>query len=472
MKLPDNIEMNPWLEDKVQEFHAFCSDDELQKDYHKLYGHTKYLGWNDYLIWKTLKEAVEEDSFLAVHRYEMDLTRDVKKWLYRNNVDRVLDLIQMTDEELRAITVGNDDYYKQITQYLSYNRFPLRHGKKRTYKISSNCSLKAEYATRLDKWIIKAPGTINTFNLARPTLDSEWFDEFYKRYVFVEKDERICRKLVPTTVGLMRDDMPSYFNEFFNSLKSLWDAYYTVRDKYSLYPYYQTIKIPESFEDLRTFPLDGFIELKKEVLRAFISALEQTSIMLSCSVDEYFKASDEDKLNIVETEKNEDLQLMMIQYVALKIDFENVIWDLDLSFEIKNKPWNEWPFNPWIQEIITGYRTPFSDAELHDQYSDFCGIRRRISWIDFLSQKALANKISDCPILLTATDDMELDRTVKNGLKKNGINNLAQLLQYTDFDVNHLFYYDKNIREQISAYLEKQGFRLYHSDTFTYKVTQ
>ena len=128
MKLPDNIEMNPWLEDKVQEFHAFCSDDELQKDYHKLYGHTKYLGWNDYLIWKTLKEAVEEDSFLAVHRYEMDLTRDVKKWLYRNNVDRVLDLIQMTDEELRAITVGNDDYYKQITQFLSYNRFPLRHG--------------------------------------------------------------------------------------------------------------------------------------------------------------------------------------------------------------------------------------------------------------------------------------------------------------------------------------------------------
>lgn len=248
--------------------------------------------------------------------------------------------------------------------------------------------------------------------------------------------------------------------------------YYTVRDKYSLYPYFQTIKIPESFEDLRTFPLDGFIELKKEVLRAFISALEQTSIMLSCSVDEYFKASDEGKLNIVETEKNEDLQLMMIQYVALKIDFENVIWDLDLSFEIKNKPWNEWPFNPWIQEIITGYRSPFSDAELHDQYSDFCGVRRRISWIDFLSQKALANKISDCPILLTATDDMELDRTVKNVLKKNGINNLAQLLQYTDYDVNHLFYYDKNIREQISAYLEKQGFHLYHSDTFTYKVTQ
>ena len=465
----DIAKMNPWLEEKVRAFHAAQSDDELSKDYNKLYGTTKDLGWKEYLMWRALKDAINQDPFLAVHRYNMKLGHNLKKWLYWNNVDRVVDLIQMTDEELRAITKERTDYYDQITSYLSSHGYTLLHGAERTFKISSNSSLQAEYATKLDKWIIKSPGNINTFNLSRPTSYPEWFNEYYKRFEQAENEKIISRKLVPITVGLMRNEMPSDFSDYFTSLKDLRYAHHSILDKYNIIPVLETIRIPESFQDLKSFSLDDFSTLEKDAISAFISDLEQISIMHSCSLEEYFKGNDEDKADICEKEKNKDLQLLMIQHITMRLDYRSLLSFFDLCFKIKDKPWNEWPFNPWLQEIIIEYRTPFTDAELHDQYRDFCKNRRRKKWMDFITEQALVKEIRDYPVLLTATDDMELEDTIKRTLKIYNINNLFQLIQFTDLEVNRIFNYNKFKREEIAGYLEKQGFHLYHSETFTYK---
>lgn len=466
----DIAKMNPWLEEKVRAFHAAQSNDELSKDYYKLYGKTKYLGWKEYLMWRALKDAINQDPFLAVHRYNMDLDYNLKKWLYWNNVDRVVDLIQMTDEELRAITKEQTDYYDHITSYLSYHGYTLLHGSERTFKISSNSSLQAEYATKLDKWIIKAPGNINTFNLSRPTSYPEWVDEYYKRYEYAKEEKILSRKLVPVTVGLMRDEMPSDFTDYFISLKDLLEAHHAILDKYNIKPVFQTVKIPESFQDLKTFPLDDFITLEKDAISTFVSDLEQLSIMHSCSLEEYFNANNEDKVDVCEKETNKELQLLMVQHITMRMDYRSLILYFELCFKIKDKPWNEWPFNPWLQEIIMEYRTPFTDAELHDQYREFCENRRRKKWMDFITEQALVKKIRDYPVLLTTIDEMELDDAIKRTLKIYNINNLFQLIQFTDFEVNHMFYYDKFKREEIASSLEKQGFHLYHSDTFTYKT--
>ena len=460
--------MNPWLEEKVRAFHASHNEDELKKDYQKLYGFTKKLSWDEYLIWRALKDAVMADPFLARHRYGMHFTPDVKEWLYWNNIDRIVDLLQMTDEELRVITNEKKYYYKHITKYLSYHGYTLMHSAERTFKISSNSSLMAEYATRLDKWIISPPGSVHTFNLGRPTLYPEWFDEYYKRYELIEKEDKLCAKLIPVTAGKMYDDVSEY-HEFFISTNTLWEAYNTIRDKYDIKPYFQTVTIPQSSKEMKSFPLDRFIEMKKEALRACISVFEQLSILFNSSLADYFEASDEGKLNITEEEKIEDLQFLMVQHVAMRIDFDNIIHYLEMSFTMREKPNNDWPYNPWLQETVMNYRNMYSEDELHGQYRDFTSVKRRRSWKEFLIDRALAKKIDDCPILLTATDDMELDSTIKTELKKNNIDNLAQLIQHTDFELNQLFNNNNFKREQISAYLEKLGLHLYHSEVFTCK---
>lgn len=463
--------INPWLADQVKALRTILTDNELQKKYDELYGETKSLGWNDFICKTALADAIKTDPFLTVHRKNMNLPPHVKEWLYWNNVDRIVDLIQISDEELRTITIGQDTYYNLITGYLSEKGHSLLHCPERTYKISSYCSILADSPARLEKWMINPSGTVHVFNASRPTSNPEWFDEFYRRYEFSQDEEKYCLKLVPVTVGNMYGLEVDEIKEFFTSFKRLWNSYTNVCNKFKITPRLQRYKIPENtYEDLKTFPLDRFIDFRKDVLRSVIEALEQTSYLYSFPLADYFEANITGKLDLVEYEKDKQLQDLLIQYAAFRMDFDNVVWYLSMFFNLKNKPYVEWPLNPWLHNIILEYRKQNTDEEMHAQYKIACSKNRNITWIDFLSRKAISQAIEKNPILLTPLKDMPIDKNIKIDLALTNVKILADLVQLTYQELNMKLDEDKFKMKQVTTYLKKMGFKLYRSDLLTYKI--
>ena len=470
--LIESMEMNPWLVDKVKEFRHSHSEIVLRKDFAKEQEMTKDLDWEDYVTWRSIIDAMNYNPFLKVHRVSMELPEPVKEWLYWNNVDIVFDLVQMSDEELRAISGADKSYYEQVTRYLSDNNIALHHCAQRTYKISSYCFTLNECPATLDRWKINPSGNVHTFNPNRPSLYPEWFDEHYSHYCHVKDEEKYCKKIIPVGAGVP-DEMPQEFHELQNTLNDVWQSYYEVCSKFHLNPIDRVHPIPANDKELRATSLDRFIELKKDAFRAAISAFEQTMLICCLSTHQYInEESDERKLNITELEKDQDLQLLMIRLVAMRIDFDNLVWYLSVCFKCSQHPCNDWPLNPWLQEAISEYRTVYSDEQLRDQYAKSCETKRVKTWVDFVANQALQKKIDDNPFLLTCIEDTDLDESIKKSLALLKIPTIANLLQFTDTELESLFDGDKDKVTLIDDYLRKQGLHLYHSERLTHKLSK
>jgi len=461
--------MNPWLEEKVKALRASHNDHELHLHYMSMSDENNSLSWEDYIINMALINAIDADSFLTVHRNNLDIPWYVKKWLYRNNVDRVLDLVQITDEELRAISVGENDYYDKIKDFLSYYGCSLRHCPNRTYKVSSSGPLLAERSGKLDKWMINTPGTVFRFNSSRPTTYPEWIDEFYRRYEFTNHEDEVCKPLVPVW-GLIQEERIQEFEEFFNDLSEIRKSFENICDRSNIIPVTAEHKIPRKLEDLKNAPLSHLIELKKDALRLIICVLEHLNMLFEYPIKEYIEAGDEGKLMLIENEKDIELRQLLTLHVTLRIDFDNLIWFLRFDKIKRNKPCKEWPINPWMEEKILEYRKQFTEDELNGQYRDLCEYSPSKSRIEFLTQKAFDRAIESNPALRTPIDEMDLDEDIKSDLKKNDVGVLVDLVQLTDLELNTIFQYRNYKIEQISQYLESQGLHLYHSDFITYKI--
>lgn len=451
-------------------------EDELRSKYDELYSETKSLSWSEYLMWRALRDAIDKDPFLKVHRFNMVLSLKVKEWLYWNGVDRVLDLVQMTDEEIRAISIGKETYLDQIMNLLSNHGYTLLSDKNITFKISSNSSILSERPERLKMWTIKPAGTTQVFELERPCIYPEWFDEFYRSYGYTKNEEIILKKLVPVKAGIRKDEVEK-IDEFFNTARDLWENYYIICKRYGIVPLIQKWNIPENSKDIENFNLDRFIEIKKDALRALISIFDEMSIYGNSSISDFFKADNLGKLDIAETEKNEHLQLLMTSVVAAVMDFESVVWYIESSFKLTNKPNRHWPLNPWMQELIMCCRCATYDDELHSQYRDYLKREPKKTWIDFLSEYALAEEIKEhieliAPIedLLIPIEDSYLKKKIESTLNAVGVERFGDLMQFTRDEIAILFDYDKAATEQIYYCLDKEGYCLRSSKHFTYKV--
>ncbi|MBO4560672.1 MAG: hypothetical protein J5705_01730 [Bacteroidaceae bacterium] len=470
--LIESMEMNPWLVDEVKEFRYTHSEIELRKDFANEAEMTKDLDWEDYVTWRSIIDAMNYNPFLKVPRVSMDLPEPVKEWLYWNNVDIVFDLVQMSYEELRAISGTDKTKYEQVTRFLSDNKFKLRHCPHRTYKIASYCFTIDGCPATLDRWRINPSGNVHTFNPNRPSLYPEWFDEHYRLFCHIKDEEKYCKKIIPVGAGV-QDKMPQEFHELQNTLKDVWHSYYEVCIKFRLAPIDQIYHIPNNDKELRATPLYRFIELKKDALRAVISAFELTSLICCLSTHKYInEESDERKLNITELERDQDLQLLMTHFVAMRIDFDNLVWYLSMFFKCSQHPCNDWPINPWIQEAIAEYRTIYSDEQIRDQYAKSCETKRVKTWVDFVSNQALQRKLDDNPFLLTYIKETDLDNSIKNCLEHYHIPTIANLIQFTDTELESLFDGNKDKVTQIDNYLKEHGLHLYHSDRLTYKLSK
>ena len=463
--------MNTWLVEVVRKFSGKHSKTELRNDFAEQSEKTQDLNWEDYVIWRSLIEAINDNPFLKVHRTIMDVPERVREWLYWNNVDRVLDLVQMSDEELRAISGDDNTYYEQVTLFLTDNSVKLHHCPQRTYKIASGCFTLKECPATLDKWMIKPYGNVHTFNVTRPSLYPEWFNEYYRLYCHTGDEEKCFKKIIPVGAGEQNTIAPEY-RELLKTLKEVQDHYINVCNKHNIKPI-DPSRIPQNDKELRLTPLYRFIELKKDAFRAAVSVFEQTSLICSLSTHKYIHEENyEKKLDITLSEKDEALQLLMTSLVAMIIDFENLVSYLLYDFKTNPNPCNDWPINPWLQETIMEYRSVFSDEQLRSQYDKSCETKRVKTWIAFVSNQALQKKLDDNPALLTSIEDTSLDESVKKDLIEYNIPTLANLLQFTDKELELLFDGDKGKVKLIDNYLKKQGLHLYHSDLLTYKLSK
>ncbi len=470
--LSEIMEMNPWLLNEVKEFRCKHSETELQNDFAEQSEKTIDLNWEDYLTWQSLIDAINRNPLLKVHRACMDLSEQVKEWLYWNNVDRVLDLVQMSDEELRAISGDDNTFYEQVTRFLTDNNIKLHHCSQRRYKIASGCFTLKECPATLDKWMIKPYGNVHTFNVTRPSLYPEWYNEYYRLYCHTGDEEKCCKKIIPVGAG-EQSIIAQEYRELLKTLKEVWDNYINVCNKHNIKPIDPSHRILRNDKELRSTPLYRFIELKKDAFRAAVSVFEQTSLICSLSTHKYIHEENyEKKLDITLSEKDEALQLLMTSLVAMIIDFENLVSYLLYDFKTNPNPCNDWPINPWLQKAIMEYRSLYSDEQLRNQYDQSCKNKRVKTWIDFVSNQALQKKIDDNPSLLTYIEATNLDESIKKSLIRFKIPTLANLLQFTDKELELLFDGNKEKVRLIDKYLQTQGLHLYHSNLLTYKLSR
>ena len=90
----------------------------------------------------------------------------------------------------------------------------------------------------------------------------------------------------------------------------------------------------------------------------------------------------------------------------------------------------------------------------------------------FVSDQAVQRKLEENPALLTLIEDTSLDEFIKRSLIEFHIPTLANLIQFTDKELEMLFDGDKDKVTLIDNYLKEQGLHLYHSDLLTCKLSR
>ena len=468
-EIPSSL-INPWLEQRIKVLHAILTDDELQSLYKKMYGDSNDMGWDDFIYLIAIRYSITAYPFLTLHRNDMDLEQEVREWFYWNNVDTALDLVQITDEELRFITAGKARYYDIITEYLASHDMALLHTARRTFKVSG-CSIMAERPAKLTKWKIRNPETTHIFNPSRPTVLPEWFDEFYRRYERIKDEDKYCQKLVPFSATTLSPGS-STFRELFSSLREMWKAYNESCEKCHITPRLPQYRIPEDRKELLcNFPLGRFIALKKDALRALIDFFDQAGVLFSCPLGTYIETKDHYKeLDITELEKDEELQHLMVRHVSMQIDFDNLIWEMSIYRKFKNNPIDDWPYNPWLQEKILEYRNSCSDDRLRSHYHKYLESHSIVSWIDFMAESAIEQAACKDPALIIPLGKTGLDKDIQDELLQTDVRVLGDLVQITRQELDILFDADAQKIRQIDLCLKKHGLKIYSSDLLTRKV--
>ena len=357
--------MNPWLAEKVIEYRERHSDKALREEFQAANEANAEAGirrsWEECLAVIALRDALLEDPFLLTSRTDMDLPQETIDGLYWCRVDTVADLLQITEEELR--TLGRDIALDivSIEGYLAMHGLNLYRSPQLTIKIPVLDALEKRGKAKWSSWTLDTPGLADTFDIYRPTVQDKWFEQYYERYEHLEGSEKLLTEYLPIKPECPDGELPADYLEFFRSIRNLWDYYVTICGHCLIQPKYDRPgNLPERVKDLDSFSNERFLNLRKEAARVMVDLFERTSLFKHGSAGQYLQAEDTGKLNIAEEENAyEPFQVLMIVYVEVCINLENVLIFLDeyKTFRTKRclteKPA---PVEPRLAEAILKYR--------------------------------------------------------------------------------------------------------------------
>ena len=122
---PDPV--NPWLAEAILAFRKKYPDDKIRELYRAILCLTPNRPWETFISEQALVLAARENPFLRTPVESMELPDKTRKLLCHNQVENVIDLIQITEEELAALFEGHEDEIPAIRQYLEAHSLRLCH---------------------------------------------------------------------------------------------------------------------------------------------------------------------------------------------------------------------------------------------------------------------------------------------------------------------------------------------------------
>ena len=302
------------------------------------------------------------------------------------------------------------------------------------------------------------------------------FEEYYRRYEYCPNEEKLEKEWKKIRPELDGDEIPFVLEEFFRDTRFFFDEYNLVCDQYGLPVEVATRQVPDSPEELKFFSNDRYVSIKKDVVRAVVSVLERTDF-LGVPAFTFLWADDDRKLDLIgEIRGHEDLQMMLVEYVGLRVDVEDIVdYFAELSLEHpmpRKEERGREPINPWLAEIIQKYRKAYSDDIIREVYKTLCKETPDKSWEDFIAERAMVFESRRKPFILTDLEDCDLPEVIKEFLSARcAVGNVADLLQITEEELSALFEERADEIPFIEEYLQKYGLHLYHSDRSTYKLS-
>lgn len=364
--------LNPWLADVVQQYRQSGSEFHMREWYKMSCDSGDELSWQEYVIKSFMEVHLNRTPFLRKPLELLPLSDEAKDILYWAGVDKVSDLLQITKEELDAIIADSDE----ITRYLANIGEELKRYPGRTSK----------YSLAYGYWTIPSPGASHCFNVARPTLRQEWFDEYYRLYghFFAEENHRqVFESVIPVFI----DDysMNEDYEKFFQTAEQLFDYYSDCCEYCKLEPRVMRPKMPD--RDVRFIYREG--------VKAVVDIFERTALLKHAEAVDYLSTIfDEIRLSIADGENHyENFREFLYRHVELKIGIENISITLHefmsgrhrKQFILRDEP-EKHPFAGAIRRL----REKVSDETLRMRYKKELENNPDLGWEEFIVQTAIA----------------------------------------------------------------------------------
>lgn len=468
------MNINPWLAEKVQVYRNQNKDSVLRADYEFSVQSGSKMSWDQHLTVRALQSALKWDSFLQTIRWKMDLPEEIIFALYRCHVDCVADLVQLSEEEFEECARLHKFETEPVKKYLKKHGYKLLSCNERTYKVQSLLVLPTLTTIEYKTWMLKPPGAEAEFDLNRPLSGGWWVDNCYSRYEYTTGEEKLrseMQGLKPALTG----DLPNDYKEFFTAARTFYECYDKICEQEGIIRFHSLrSNLPEKSKDLATFNNDVLLFMKRDYVKALVHILELTDLLKHYTPVQFFKATDEQKLNIAEREsKNDSFQLLLITYVELRIDFENLLWYIQSLakkpakvLDMSEKPD---PINPWLAERIMEYRHDHKEEYIRKCYVSYLDEDPDSSWADFLAVAALKYKISRDPFLMTRRKDFGFSDHLTDVMNILGVDIYVNLLQFTVEEIQEFCDQEGEDIAPISAFVHEHGHHLYHYEGYTLK---
>lgn len=475
MGLEQSHRINVWLQRQISNFRILHTSAELRKDYKLMTEKNNSLLWEDYMAAKALSELAENRPFLKTSVWDFDLPETCKESLYKLYIDTAADLMQFSQEELTHFSASLDISVKDIKNYLSKNGFRLTYkgiGSRKLSYLKIVAGYKGGYESDAKK-VFDNPSLLTGFNIDRPSLDTAWFDEYYKRYIEVKDENLLLNKLKKTKLRI-KDGSNHFgpYHDFFYAETEFWDAYWAYCTRHELEKEKDLPRIPQYTTDLKRLTNDYLLSMKKKSVRAAISIFRHLTVVGSCSIGTFLEAEDEVKLDLCERLNEDGLQLLLILYIEIGIDFENLLLNLMEKKERDDNAERDiylGTINPWLREQIEAYRKSHKDDDIRTAYEKAVIERPDLVWIIFLREQAIQYACQMYPCLSTYVEDTNLNDEIKNTLYNHDIIQVVDIMQHTDKEYYDMFNDDYISVNSIEDLLKSYGLKLYSDGVVTYK---